>query len=625
MLIVAQRNNIISEVLSPAEDAELVERYRADPRAFVEKFLYIIPEKEHEQAGQLIRLRYNWAQMEVYNTVQKMRAEGRPVRILILKARRTGQSTFAASLLFMRARLWRHQSCMLLNYEADSAESLFLTLRRYYENLPKLLRPLKVRYNKKLMHFANPDEEERDYLPGLDSRIQAITAKNLQAGRSLRVDGLHVTEAALFKDGATVMGSVLPAVPPDGWAMVETTSNGAGGWFYDTWMEAVAKKNEWVPIFLPWHSHPAYTTGCSEAELGPLFPDEKEMIRAHQLSHGQLDWRRKTISTTCNNSIVKWYRDFPSTFLEAFTVAGESIFDPLAINHFTRAVAERDEKDPPETGYLTRDEFGRVRFVKSANGALTVWDRPHVGWAYGMGTDCSVGKDAPSNQHYAMKNGDWSVACVLDQQKRQACEMRSQSYDPADFADQVYMLGEYYNYALANFEAAKTGGGYMMLNRLMKLRYHRLAKAQKYDEPGGRTEDKFGFIPSASSKAVLVGTLQREVRHGAGLIPSTTMRLGPKLVINSKVVVSELTTFTTEGAKPGTHDDSAWAIGLALLALEQMPVPVPLSPHEEQLHGTWMQAKDGSMGIRPFTGWWNAQGEEPPDGAIEDWPEWMDL
>jgi hypothetical protein len=75
--------------------------------------------------------------------------------------------------------------------------------------------------------------------------------------------------------------------------------------------------------------------------------------------------------------------------------------------------------------------------AKSPVGRLKVYREREDGESYVIGADVGMG----------VRDGDWSVAHVLDSEKRQVAVFRAQVH-PDYFADILKALGLYYNSAL---------------------------------------------------------------------------------------------------------------------------------------------------------------------------------
>ena len=75
--------------------------------------------KIQNKAGQLVPLVLNPLQLRLYQEIQRQREAGKPVRIIILKARQIGFSTATAALFYQRASTITHrseESVVILNF-----------------------------------------------------------------------------------------------------------------------------------------------------------------------------------------------------------------------------------------------------------------------------------------------------------------------------------------------------------------------------------------------------------------------------------------------------------------------------------------------------------------------------
>ena len=84
-----------------------------NPRSYIEHFLWI-----RDKRSQLIPLRLKPAQERLYNVMREEHAAGRPVRLVILKARQLGFSTMIEACFFqdaatrpmVRTRVWSQKT-----------------------------------------------------------------------------------------------------------------------------------------------------------------------------------------------------------------------------------------------------------------------------------------------------------------------------------------------------------------------------------------------------------------------------------------------------------------------------------------------------------------------------------
>jgi len=89
------------------EDIQTVVRIcDAEPQEFIENCLSIKTKNQ-----QTVLLHLNTAQFMIYDRIKKLRILGKPIRMIILKARQEGVSTLCEALIFERTanQTWREK------------------------------------------------------------------------------------------------------------------------------------------------------------------------------------------------------------------------------------------------------------------------------------------------------------------------------------------------------------------------------------------------------------------------------------------------------------------------------------------------------------------------------------
>ena len=228
-----------------------------DAREYVETYLKI-----QDKAGRLTPLRFNPPQLRLYEEVCRQQRAGRPVRIIILKARQIGFSTAVAALFYQRAATVPNTQAMIVAHKADASAHIFNKTKLFWECSPPEIRPRKKTSNSRELLFENPTAKSEDKAadPGLRSRIVIETAGNREAGRSVTLQLLHLSELAFWPYGEQTMAALLQAVPPlpSTMVIIESTANGVGGAFYREWQRARQGESLFVPLFFPWYEHEEY-------------------------------------------------------------------------------------------------------------------------------------------------------------------------------------------------------------------------------------------------------------------------------------------------------------------------------------------------------------------------------
>ena len=149
--------------------------------------------------------------------------------------------------------------------------------------------------------------------------------------------------------------------------------------------------------------------------------------------------------------------------------------------------------------------------------------------------------------------GDWSVAQVLDSKKRQVATYRAQVH-PDYFAEVLYALGEFFNYALIIVE--RNSHGILTCTRLGKdMAYPAFYTEVEIDKLTDRETIKLGFTTTAKTKPLVIDELRAAVREN-------------EIEINDKTTIREMLSYvvTSSGgmeAESSCFDDCVMSLALA--------------------------------------------------------------
>lgn len=609
-----QSDNIVNPFLSPEEDEKLLTIFRKDPAPFIEKYLKI-----NTKEGKITDFKLKRGQRIVNSLIQKYRAKNKPVRLIILKARQVGISTYLEGLIFWRMRFWRHTDARIVSFENGSATKIFNMTELYYESLPENLRPLKYRRTKGMLIMGNPDESTRLYHPGLMSGVEIGTAKNVHIGRGSHYQCAHLTEAALWNDAYATTRSLLQCIPsePETYAFIESTSNGADGYFYDEFMRARERLSEssmpeWYPVFLPFWLDEGYEDGLTDEEALEIAESSDEYEKSLKnkfspvITWGHISWRRKILSEKCQGIKSIFDLEYAPTVDESFAASGQSVFDKESLIWYRTNTVKNGT-----VGRLIVPDSGMVRrpyFVQDPEGPLTIWEHPQEGMVYGLGCDAALGTEpqeaTEDGESSASEVGerDFCAGIVLSANMKQVAQYNSRVISAYDFGDEMANLGIYYNTALLMPETGAQGAGYAIQKRLKDIQYPLIGRWEKVDSTtNNKTTGALGWEINFKTKQILIADMQREIKRGSGrLFTRTTFdeRNRPRLAIRSMELLRQLQVFANlagggVGAKKGSHDDLVIALGLALKALEQsgaFHLQPSLALSEED--GAWIDESD---------------------------------
>jgi len=192
----------------------------------------------------VVPLELNKGQKVVQEAVDKQRRAGRPIRILILKYRQGGFSTWAEALLFWFCRFFAGMY-MTVSLDIDSATHIFGIADRFYHYLPKSEKVFlpTVASNRKELKFDEPH----------GGGIIVETAGKSAAGHSYTLAGVHLSEVSRWpEDTDDARAGLMNSIPetPNTIIVVESVANGMSGWFCGEWFKPDCEGRRFVHVDL---------------------------------------------------------------------------------------------------------------------------------------------------------------------------------------------------------------------------------------------------------------------------------------------------------------------------------------------------------------------------------------
>lgn len=516
-----------------------------DPKKYIESFLHI-----QTKDNKIVHFRLNSAQIRLYNLIMKLQAEGKPVRIIILKSRQMGFSTLTEALIYYRTATKKNVNSFIITHVDDATTNLFNMFKLYQERNP--VRPMQKNSNAKELLFENPskNEKEKAKKPGLKSKVRCATAGGKGVGRSFTLTNVHASEIAFWPGevGKTFSG-LSQAVPdtPESMIIIESTANGFN-FFKNMWDKAVAGENEYVPFFAAWYEMDEYRRPYHGEQLTE---EEEQLKKAFGLDNEQIMWRRWCIRNNCDNDMDQFHQEYPATPEEAFIATGTGVFDNKAIVIRLRMLEE--EAEPRRGRFIYRETQKKLdhiilterTFVDDAKGEILIFKEPEKGRPYTIGGDT------------AGETGEDFFTCqVIDNiTGEQMARLHIQKCDEDTYAKQLYCLGRYYNEALIAVETNYSSHPQKVLEY---LRYPKMYVREVYDRYDGQIKKSYGFDTNRTTRPVLVARLVEFVRDNLHLI-------------HDRDTLKEMLSFIrNEDGRPeaeqGEHDDLVMGYGIALMA-----------------------------------------------------------
>lgn len=349
-----------------------------------EFWAYVCAKIQHKTTKKEVPFVLNKAQRKFLRLLEKMRMEGVPIRIILLKARQWGGSTlveiYMAWIQQIHKTNWH--SAIIADVEDQSKH-----IRGMYKRLANL-------YPKEFGKITFVPYEgstktkvikERNCIVGVGS---AQEPENL---RSYDFAMLHLSEVGLWKstpmksaeDLAQSIRGTVPTIA-DSLIVMESTAKGVGNFFHREWQTAKKGTSSYIPIFVAWFEIERYQKKIKPSDLYDFITwvVTKE-------SYAKYLW---LAGATLEG--IKWYYDFkngenyddwrmkseyPSNDIEAFQSTGRRVFRSEYV-----AKARVNCKTPEFIGEIVGeaqtgpDSLKNLKLEENGKGSLFVWALPDL-------------------------------------------------------------------------------------------------------------------------------------------------------------------------------------------------------------------------------------------------------
>jgi len=310
---------VVGNSVYSAEELEARRMLMHDFPLYAEKCLRI-----RTKAGGLYPFVLNASQRELHDRIEDQRARTGRVRIIVLKGRQQGVSTYVDGHHYHRVTHRKGARALLLAHQEQSSQALYAMVQRFHENCPAAVRPETGTANAKELLFSK-----------LDSGYRVATAGAREVGRGETLQYVHGSEVAFWTNAEEHMAGLMQAVPEDGDTeiILESTANGMGNAFHQQWVSAVKGESAFEAVFLPWHMHEEYQAAPPP---GWLCPEAwREYGEAHGLPIDRVYWawrksRDMGRATGASDEEPYWSfrQEYPASADEAFQTSGSRPFIP---------------------------------------------------------------------------------------------------------------------------------------------------------------------------------------------------------------------------------------------------------------------------------------------------------
>ena len=504
------------------------------------------------KSGTVVPFRLNDAQRKLYAVAKRQQDAGKPVRLIILKARQLGFSTLTEGLIFHACATRKNVNALIVAHREDATANLFRMSKLFYDELPAPVKPMLRASNAQELVFENPSKlrSEREARPGLRSQIRCATAGGRGIGRSDTLQCVHLSEYAFWPDGAdgkaSTLAGILQAVPslPGTMVVIESTANGFED-FKERWDAAVAGENDFEPVFFAWFENPDYSMPVVPGT--EWTPEERDLKTAYQLTDEQLQWRRWCIANNCGGSLDMFRQEYPASPGEAFLHSGTGVFD-------NEQIVLRLERLPSPAG---RGEFTDGEWTESETGAITLYELPEEGVPYVLGGDT------------AGEGSDYFTAIVIDNVSGRIVAKLRQKYSEPEYVRQIYALGRFYNDALV---AIETNFSTYPVMKLQEMEYPNQYSREREDTYTRQMRKSYGFRTDRQSRPRAIANLVE------------VFSSHPEWFTDRELLEEMLTFCYNEDHRPealaGKHDDLVMGAAITYAARHQQRMTVLTEPEK---------------------------------------------
>lgn len=532
-----------------------------------------------KMTGRDIPFKLNRPQRRLVKELERQRLAGRPIRLIMLKARQWGGSTlvqvYFAWIQIIHCRSWNSLICSHVKESSAIILGMYSKILKCYpaefweEDSKPEFKPFERMNNIRV-------------IPGRDSKVTICSSEKQDAVRGSDCKLAHLSEVAFWKDSklhnpVDVIRSVVSGIPPMPMTFVamESTANGVGNFFHREWLRAEDGMSDKIPFFVPWYEIDIYTM---------------EVDDVNALWESMDDYERGLWEAGCTLEAINWYHtkrceyethvammaEFPSTALEAFTTTDRSVFSATDVDRLrmkTKSPAVVGEIEGSPRSDVT--DISSPRLVESLSGKTKIWKKPEKGRKYIACVDIG-GRSLTS---------DFSVISVMSRTspkgKPEVVAQWRGHIDHDLLAWKAAAMARFYNEAVLvvesnSWETLSEGQGSFILNTLNDSYpnlYHRPARRDLDRFSDGSDSTRPGFHTNTHTKSAMIANLIAIVRDD-GYIEHDNEAC-------NELLEYELRDNGSYGARRGFHDDILMTRAISLYIDTILSDPTPtyyLSP-----------------------------------------------
>lgn len=590
-------------------------RCRYDFAFWAAVFVYI----KRKGGGEDVLFRLSRPQRRFVERLERLRKAGKPIRIVLLKARQWGGST--VSQLYMAWLQLVHKvglNSLIIAHQGAGSDEIKDMFDRMIKAYPvEMLHKLGEAYDANEPKLVGVGKSGSIYrVPQRNCKIKIGTAERPDSCRGGDYNLVHLSEVGLWKatEGKKpedIVRSACSGVLYRPYTMIvyESTANGTGNFFQREYDMASKGKSQFEAMFVSWFDIEIYSTPVDDilSFAASLYDNRNnDNVASSREESGKYLWWLWEKGATLE--AIHWYilerakynehasmaSEYPSDDVEAFVHSGTMVFDKYKVEAFKKYC-----KEPRFVGdvYADADEgknaLKNLRFVEDRQGVLWIWEKPEIDEDEKVTDRYLTVVDVGGRSSKA----DWSVIVVFDRlfmAEGGRPAVVAQWYGHCDIdllAWKAAQIAAYYDNSLLVIESntlethdkerdVDGDQSQFILNQLKKVYPNLYARKQSEEDILQGLPTKYGFHTNVATKPMIISTLVKVVRENL-YIERDERCLDEYLTYEKKPNGSY-------GAVIGKHDDLLMtrAIGLHICFYE-MELPKVIKRH----HNVYVKRK----------------------------------
>lgn len=563
---------------------------------------------KNKGGGDDVLFRLTRPQRRFVERLESLRKAGKPIRIILLKARQWGGST--TSQLYMAWLQLVHKvglNSLIIAHQGAGSDEIKDMFDRMIKAYPiSMLYKLGEVYNEnesKMVGVGHSGSIHR--VPQRNCKIKIGTAERPDSCRGGDYNLVHLSEVGLWKttDGKKPEDIVRSAcsgilLKPYTMIVYESTANGTGNFFQREYDAAKRGTSQFEAMFISWFDIDQYSLPFESEQdkinfAEALWKNRKNAtVPSPRAESGKYLWWLWEKGTTLE--AINWYiqerakynehapmaSEYPSDDVEAFVHSGERIFDKYKVDQFrTSCKPPRFIGDVYADGDEGKNALKNLRFTEDSQGLLWIWNLPEVDE-----------QEIVTNRYLTIvdiggrsKKADYSVILVIDRlfmidgDRPQVVAQWYGHIDMDILAWKAAQIAAFYDNSLLVIESntlethdkeRQVDGdlSHFILNQIKDVYPNLYARKQTENEIQEGLPRKYGFHTNVATKPMIISTLIKIIREHL-------------YIERDERCLDEYLTYEKKqngayGAIIGKHDDLLMtrAIGLHI-CFHEMPIP----------------------------------------------------